>query len=269
MTSTTNFVYMTVLSTDSYIPGVIKLYKSLMVTRPQYPFVCACSRNISNSSIQTLNKSGIKCLKLERCAIDNITSLENDENFSHWKYTYDKLLLFSLTQFKKIVYLDSDMLILENIDELFDCLPFSAVPAGHLINKDWIRLNSGLMVIEPDNNTMEIMLKLIAPVYQKRKAQGLATGDQDIINEYIQDWFHNKELVLPESYNLFFNYIDIYRKQYKFKYHNPCKSRTIKVVHFIGKNKPWNESLIKRLLLSVKYILQRNYGLKAYLRYIF
>lgn len=73
-----NFVYMTVLSTDSYIPGVIKLYKSLIATQPQYPFLCACSRNISDVSIQKLNEKGIKCIKLQRCAVDNITSLEND-----------------------------------------------------------------------------------------------------------------------------------------------------------------------------------------------
>lgn len=264
-----NFVYMTVLSTDSYIPGVIKLYKSLMATKPQYPFLCACSRNISDVSIQKLNEKGIKCIKLQRCAVDNITSLENDINFSHWKYTYDKLLLFGLTEFRKIVYLDSDMLILENIDELFDCKPFSAVPAGYLINNEWTRLNSGLMVIEPNMDIMQKMLKLIAPVYHKRKEQGLATGDQDIINEYIPEWSNKKDLILPESYNLIFKYLDIYKKKFNFQYNNQDKTRTIKVVHFIGKNKPWNRNFIKNLLSSVQYIIQHNYGLKAYLKYIF
>lgn len=269
MVNTNNFVYMTVLSTDSYLPGVIKLYKSLMTTKPRYSFVCACSCNISDLSIMTLNKKGVRCIKFERCAVDNIAYMENNLHFSYWKYTYDKLLLFGLIQFQKIIYLDSDMLILENIDELFDRKPFSAVPAGHLIHKEWTRLNSGLMIIEANISTMEIMLNLILPVYKKRKEQGLATGDQDIINEYIEDWYiNNKELVLPESYNLFFNYIDIYSKKYNFKYNNPVKSQTIKVVHFIGKDKPWNESFIKKFLLLVKYILQCNYGLRAYLKYI-
>lgn len=262
------YAYMTVLSTDSYIPGVIKLYKSLKATNTFYPFICVCSRNITKTSIKSLNKKGIKCIKLDKCAVDNITLLENDANFSHWKYTYDKLLLFGLTDYKKIVYLDSDMLILENIDELFECKPFSAVPAGYLINNEWTRLNSGLLVIEPNKEVMNIMLQLIPTVYQKRKEQCLATGDQDIINEYIPDWYKNKDLVLPESYNLIFKYIDTYKRNYKFKYSNPDKPRSIKIVHFIGKKKPWNDYITRQLFLLIKYIVKRDYGLKAYLKYI-
>lgn len=116
---------------------------------------------------------------------------------------------------------------------------------------------------------MQKMLKLIAPVYHKRKEQGLATGDQDIINEYIPEWSNKKDLILPESYNLIFKYLDIYKKKFNFQYNNQDKTRTIKVVHFIGKNKPWNRNFIKNLLSSVQYIIQHNYGLKAYLKYIF
>lgn len=263
------YAYMTVLSTDSYIPGVIKLYKSLKATNTVYPFICVCSRNIAKTSIESLNKRGIKCIKLDVCAVDNIASLENDTSFSHWKYTYDKLLLFGLTDYKKIVYLDSDMLILENIDELFDCKPFSAVPAGYLINNEWTRLNSGLLVIEPDKEVMNIMLRFIPIVYQKRKDQGLATGDQDIINEYIPDWYKNKDLVLSEAYNLIFKYIDTYKRNYNFKYSNPDKSKSIKIVHFIGKKKPWDDSFVKQLLLLCKYLILNNYGLRAYKKYLF
>lgn len=262
------YVYMTVLSTDSYIPGVIKLYKSLKATNTVYPFICVCSRNIAKTSIESLNKRGIKCIKLDVCAVDNIASLENDTNFSHWKYTYDKLLLFGLTDYKKIVYLDSDMLILENIDELFDCKPFSAVPAGYLINNEWTRLNSGLLVIEPDKEVMNIMLRFIPIVYQKRQEQGLSTGDQDILNEYISDWYAHRDLVLSESYNLIFKYIDIYKRKFSFEYCNTDSSRSIKVVHFIGKNKPWMDNLITQSYKVIKYIITGNYSLKAYIKYI-
>lgn len=262
------YAYMTVLSTDSYIPGVIKLYKSLKATNTVYQFICVCSRNIAKTSIESLNKRGIKCIKLDVCAVDNIALLENDTSFSHWKYTYDKLLLFGLTDYKKIVYLDSDMMILENIDDLFNCKPFSAVPAGYLINNKWTRLNSGLLVIEPDKEVMNIMLRFIPTVYQKRKDQGFATGDQDIINEYIPDWYKNKDLVLSESYNIMFKYIDIYKRKFGFRYCNTDNYKSIKVVHFIGKNKPWMESLTIQLCKVLKYILTRNYGQKAYIKYI-
>ena len=117
-------------------------------------------------------------------------------------------------------------------------------------------------------DTMEKMLKLIAPVYHKRKEQGLATGDQDIINEYIPDWSNKKDLILPESYNLIFKYIDIYKKKFNFQYNNQNKNRTIKIVHFIGKCKPWNNNVLKKISLIIKYLITFDYRLKAFIKYL-
>ena len=78
---------------------------------------------------------------------------KNDKGiFSHWTNTFDKLLIFELIQFDKLVYLDSDMYIRKNIDELFERENMSAVidrRIGPIISEDWIKLTSGLMVIEP------------------------------------------------------------------------------------------------------------------------
>ena len=42
-------VYVTILSTDSYLPGVITLYSSLMKTKPKYKFLCLITPNISKN----------------------------------------------------------------------------------------------------------------------------------------------------------------------------------------------------------------------------
>lgn len=263
------YVYATVLSTKGYIPGVIKLYKSLKSTQAKYPFVCVCSISITDNDILKLKAYGIDCLRLTECAVDNVTIYENDNSLSHWKYTYDKLLLFGLTQYDKIVYLDSDMMAMENIDELFLHKSFSAVQAGRLANKDWIRLNSGLMVIEPDINAKNDMLGLISEVYSSRKQKGLGTGDQDVINEYFPEWPSKKELILPESYNMIFKYIDMYKKNFGFRYSNTKQNKTIKVVHFIGKKKPWNDKIWTVIILILKYLIRNDYCLRAYIRYLF
>lgn len=262
------YVYATVLSTKEYIPGVIKLYKSLKSTQAKYPFVCVCSISITDNDILKLKAYGIDCLRLTECAVNNVTIYENDNSLSHWKYTYDKLLLFGLTQYDKIVYLDSDMMVMENIDELFLHKSFSAVQAGRLANKDWIRLNSGLMVIEPDVNAKNDMLGLISDVYLSRKQKGLGAGDQDVINEYFPEWPSHKELILPESYNMIFKYIDIYKKNFGFRYSNTKLDKTIKVVHFIGKKKPWNDGFIRKFMMVLKFLIGRSYCLKAYIKYI-
>lgn len=45
------------------------------------------------------------------------------QNRPWFNTTFSKLHVFGLTEFDKIVYLDADLLLLSNIDELFDKLP--------------------------------------------------------------------------------------------------------------------------------------------------
>ena len=40
-------------------------------------------------------------------------------NMAHWNNCFDKLLIFGMTEFDKLIFLDSDMYIIENIDHLF------------------------------------------------------------------------------------------------------------------------------------------------------
>lgn len=263
-----NYIYATILSTENYIPGVVKLYNSLKATHPNYPFVCFCSINIYQSSILKLEAHNIKCIRFNRNAIDNIEKLEHTKELAHWRYTFDKLLLFGQTQYKKIVFLDSDMMVLENIDELFAYKTFSAVAAGKLVHPSWNRLNSGSIVIEPDINIMNKLLSSINKVYTDRLKKGLSTGDQDIINEFVPSWPTMSELNLPESYNIFFKNIDLYHKKYGFKYLNTINDKSIKIVHFIGNQKPWNHNFIKRLILIIKYVTTFDYRLKAYIKYL-
>lgn len=263
-----NYIYATILSTENYVPGVIKLKKSLKSTHPIYSFVCFCSTNITHRVIKILEKNNIKCIRFNRSAIENPEELEQTKELAHWRYTFDKLLLFGQTQYKKIVFLDSDMMVLENIDELFSNKAFSAVAAGKLVNPSWNRLNSGIIVIEPNIDIMNKLLSSINKVYIERLKNGLTTGDQDIINEFVPSWPTMHELNLSESYNLFFKNIDLYHKKYGFKYFNPVSGKSIKIVHFIGNKKPWNHSLLKRLILIIKYFVTFDYRLKAYIKYL-
>lgn len=67
-----------------------------------------------------------------------------------WKYkssvlnTASKIDIFSLKHYEKIIYLDVDTLVLENIDDLFDKYDGSILW--------WNEPMSGLFVIEPKNH---------------------------------------------------------------------------------------------------------------------
>ena len=120
--------YVTLLSSKSYLQGVVVLNRSLVASGSRYPFYCVLSVSIDEETEQILRKEGIRCIRLLHSAVTgNINPL--GQGFSHWNYTFDKLLIWGLTQFEKIVFLDCDMLVVRNIDGLFEHDPFSAVSA--------------------------------------------------------------------------------------------------------------------------------------------
>ena len=104
--------------------------------------------------------------------------------YRHWNHTYSKLQIFGLTGFERLVFLDADMLVCANLDELFERPHFPAVNAGGLLpeHRDGVTINSGLLVVEPDADRCREMLSLVG---------GLPTrdhGDQTFLHAYFPDW---------------------------------------------------------------------------------
>ena len=145
--------FVTVLSTDNYLDGVLALHASLLKVRSLHELVVAVGQLVGTRSRDRLKRAGLKILELPNSIelSDELLRDNRDTGHQHWNSTFDKLAAFSLCCFKKIVLLDSDMIVLKNIDELFDRPHLSAVTAGASWpgNESWNTLNSGLMVIEP------------------------------------------------------------------------------------------------------------------------
>ena len=178
--------YVTLLSSKNYLPGVVVLHRSLMVSESRYPLYCMLSVSIDEETEQILEREGIRCIRLLHSAVTgNINPV--GQGFSPWNYTFDKLLIWGLTQFEKIVFLDCDMLILRNIDGLFEHEPFSAVSADSSYpgNESWVGgLNSGLMVIEPNKTVERQLLQMIDTVVDDSMKRGVLVGDQDVIKGF-------------------------------------------------------------------------------------
>lgn len=260
--------YVTLLSSEGYLPGVIGLYRSLKATGTKIPFECVCSKGLDKEVIAKLHKEGISTFQLERSATEGL-EIPNQAAFAHWKYTFDKLLLWGNVggQFDKIVFLDSDMLITANIDALFGHPDFSACRAGYFLNHDWTRLNSGLMVIEPHEETMQGLLAQLPITMRRYAAEGRNVGDQDVINDYVLDWPEREELHLPEGFNMFFKHLTV-AKTYGFSFGTTDSEKRISVVHFIGAVKPWHLKGFKRWLYPIKLFLKNRYGLRVFGQYM-
>lgn len=80
-----------------------------------------------------------------------------NQNFqSRLVFVYTKLLIVEMEdEYDRVVFLDADTLVLENIDELFECEPFCAVMRHSEL------LNSGVIVITPSRELYSHMHELI------------------------------------------------------------------------------------------------------------
>ena len=237
-------VYITLLSTENYLKGVLVLNKSLKKTKARYPLFVLVSPGISEKTVSILSSFEIETIRMTESVALDYGQHNQSAAYSHWNNTFDKLYLFNLTQFEKLVYIDSDMLVLENIDELFEREHMSAVSAGSKYpgNEAWIgNLNSGILVIRPDKKNYAELTALI-PVVAALNVEKF--GDQDIIKEYIKGRW-TEDLWLDHKYNMFNVFLNwhIKNENYKIKYFslNPfSKNKTnVKIIHFIELPKPW------------------------------
>jgi glycogenin glucosyltransferase len=135
--------------------------------------------------------------------------------------TFTKIALWHQTQFRKIVYLDADTLPLRALEELFDIVaPFAAAPEIGFPDC----FNSGVMVLEP---SAEIHQQLLELAVQGTSFDG---GDQGLLNIFFKDFYR-----LSFMYN-----VELYRT---YRLYMPAMRHYIEklsVVHFIGKDKPWD-----------------------------
>jgi alpha-N-acetylglucosamine transferase len=234
--------YITLLSTSNYLPGVACLAASLRRTGTQVPLVIAVSHGVAPAVREQI---------AAMAGVTRVLVLPEDElvrpGFAqghYWENTFDKLRLFGLREFSKLVYLDSDMVVLDSLDSLFDAPHMAAVAAGRLVHPDWTRLNSGLMVIEPQAGLPERIAQTLAAALDEKSANDRpALGDQDLINSYYADW----PLAGPhldQSYNVFFEHVDAYLATGRYTLPGQpgrpkVPGQPLRVVHFVGRDKPW------------------------------
>lgn len=226
--------YVCVLSTDNYLDGALVLNENLKFLKSKYSLLCLINENISRETIEVLDY-----FEIEYKVMKSVKYINHNETNDYWMYTFDKLNVFSLNEYEKVVYLDSDLLILENLDHLFE----TQVPSMSL-DLPWHtkKYNTGIMVIKPNKDDYQ-KLKYNA---LKSDIQGRTISDQDIINEYFND-------IVPLEYG--YNMVRrITRENESYKTYNylGCFEQTIpkcelylkesknaKVIHYIGKRKPF------------------------------
>ncbi|KAL7808153.1 glycosyltransferase family 8 protein [Trichoderma gracile] len=110
-------VWTTLITNLDYLPGLLTLNHSLRAVRSKYPLVALYTDAFPPSGRAALAARGIPSQRIDYLVPSAGRDYSNDPRFYD---CWSKLVPFSLTQYARIVQLDSDMLVRRNMDELMD-----------------------------------------------------------------------------------------------------------------------------------------------------
>ncbi|EKX41393.1 hypothetical protein GUITHDRAFT_112607 [Guillardia theta CCMP2712] len=202
--------YVTLVTTPNYIIGAEVLAKCLRHVGATRYLVALVGPLLDMNDEQRLKAAGLITRRVEDIQIFEIVELLDRPYFNT---TFNKLHVFGLfDEYDKVVFLDADVLVLKNIDELFDVdistgYPFAAAP--EIMPPD--RFNTGVLVVAPSK--------------------------EGLLNEFYPHWFsQDSSHRLPFIYNTLQTVASYYSPAWE------MLKEDIKVLHFAGDDlmKPWS-----------------------------
>lgn len=173
-----NYCYTTLLGTDSYLPGVLGLNYSLKKVNSKYPLVVIVPSNINEKSIQVLEQNNILYKKVK-----NYSFFNNISNITY-KSTFNKFHCFSFEEYEKILFLDADIVVYNNLDYYFLLEPFCG-------NRGWAgTLTGGIFLITPDKSKADYIFNEFS----------YCENDEQILNIlFLEEFLQKKNYLLEEN----------------------------------------------------------------------
>ncbi|KAK4539610.1 hypothetical protein LTR36_010493 [Oleoguttula mirabilis] len=111
-------VWTTLITNTAYLPGLLTLDASLKFAGSKYPLVALYTDTFPAEGHAALDVRGIP--KQRVAYLLPTTEKAFDASDSRFYDCWSKLTPFGLTEYERVVQLDSDMLVLRNMDELMD-----------------------------------------------------------------------------------------------------------------------------------------------------
>ena len=239
------YAYMSLFSHNEYIYPLLALMCSWKQTQPKYPYYLLVTDNISEENKEIVQSIGYHIIEVDEwlpqsykmmCA--QVPSERKDfwgwhgasEEDKGWRHTFTKFKAFSLTQFDKILLLDCDILILQNMDELFNYPSISSV--------SWWDGNfcSGCLLFEPNQKLWQ-QLEKFSNEYE-RTNQGFPYDDYMVLKDFFAKDVLNTRGHLFKKTD-FFNLFDFkdHRSESAYQIQN------IRCIHMTGQIKPWQRGM--------------------------
>jgi len=231
--------YVTVLTGDAYLPGAIALARSLRAVGATRPLLVLATAAVRAEALEAL---GCRVRRIDlpplsesfqrRHATQAIHAASpftrgTKPAFHDTLHNFAKLRLWELDEYRKVVYLDADTLVVQNIDDLFEYPAFSAAPNLYQAAGDLTRMNSGVFVAQPGRLVFADMLRVL-----ERSERTYLRTDQTFLGEYFPRW-HGLPYVYNTLQYVYFNLPELWQ------WH------AIRVIHY-QYEKPWDLANGKR-----------------------
>jgi len=259
-----NGAFVTLLTKDEYLPGALVVDLCLREVSSVYPFVVLATDTLSRDARDVLQRRGVRVRDVSPLApLSNTHTLAaHDARFAD---TWTKLRAFGILEYERIVLMDSDMIVLRNMDELMELqLPEGWIAAAHACAcnprklahypKDWVPDNCAYTPLNhPSALTKPSAITPTSPRPYALLNSGLVVLDPsqtlaDAIAEYVRvsplvatfsfpdqdllaEFFRGKWQPLPWIYNALKTLRII---------HTPLwRDEEIRCLHYILHDKPW------------------------------
>lgn len=153
---------------------------SLMEVGSMYPLVVLVTKDVAKSTVTRLEQIGCIVYTTDMIALPSELSLQTER----WGPAFTKLVSWQKTEFQKLMFLDSDLLVLKNVDDLFEqsdtlLATVDADASSCEYKPERLELiNSGVLVLTPSKSTYKSLMQTL---HNKTFLALGSVNDQDVI----------------------------------------------------------------------------------------
>ena len=260
------------ITNTAYLSGLLTLDASLKFVGSKYPLIALYTDTFPPEGHAALDARRIPKQRVEYLLPSASKDFSNDPRFYD---CWSKLTPFSLTEYERVVQLDSDMLVLQNMDELMD-IPLDGAEvegkgnrvfaASHACvcnplkkphyPKDWIPENCAFTTqhskaeeaqtsgasssagLAMPNGGLQVVDPSIATynLISERLQDPSAMAYDFADQSLLGDLFHGRWVALPYTYNA------LKTLRWKGVHDAIWRDDKVKNVHYILSPKPWDEN---------------------------
>lgn len=258
-----NYTYMTLLTNNTYVQGVILLNETLKKVKSKYPLIVLVTNEVAQATLDILDYLEIKWKLVDIIKFnDTLQTFANQQLNSHIIIPYNiltKLQIYYQYEYDKICYLDSDIMILRNIDFLFKkyndftCTKNFQYQADlpKIIFKDKKgnikrfknkniydndRINCGFLLFSPKKEKIQIidfLSQLNINDFPKVNNNDYIENDELLLKIYLTKYPRNKINYLNRYFNT------VYFSDMPFEIFKDINNNSF-FIHFVGIYKPWD-----------------------------